>query len=159
MTISFALITQLRKVLFIIAGVAIVGLMITVIRFQPWQEFNVMTSHDAPSEDQNASWASTILQPESEEQFKSKVDVFSVTMPASTSAEQATMSPSGQLPENIRVVAVMRGAQNTVVVEDTSQSKTYFLTEKNPDGDFTLLSVDAQRAILMYQGQTIEVVF
>jgi hypothetical protein len=161
MSIPLAWLIQARKFIFFITVFSLAGLIFSVYQFKPWQDFVVDGGSVSVKEisDQFSSWADAVLNAQGEEPYKSHVDVFSTgaTMNGEAATSNAELTPTGQLPDHIKVVAVMRGAVATVVIEDTAKARTYFLEEKKTEGEFRLMSVNATRAILMYQGQTIEV--
>lgn len=159
MVISVSLLAQARKVIVILALLATMFFVFSLFRFKPWENSAIYKDDTNKNIDVTAfDWTDRILTAQDVQFFKSQIDVFSsLTAVSDASNNNVSLSPTGQLPENIKVVAVMRGAVSTVVLEDVAQTRTYFLEEKKAQGDFLLHSVDAERAIIAYQGQTIEV--
>ncbi len=70
--------------------------------------------------------------------------------------DSSAVSPTGQLPANLKVVGISLGGHPQVVLEDINMHQSYFIDE-TPNQGMSIKSVESNKILLNYQGQTIEI--
>ncbi len=150
-----------RRLLWLIVAAALACFVFNLIRFKPWQDTPLSLSIEqnsskvsAPTQAVNVS-----LKSQPEDNYKSQKDIFFSSGVAATAslATNVKSAPAGQLPAQFKVVGSLVSDSSTIIIEDTAQSKMYFLNQNKQEGDFKLVSVKQGRAVLIYRGQIVEV--
>ncbi len=70
--------------------------------------------------------------------------------------DSSAIFPTGQLPANLKVVGISLGGHPQVVLEDINMHQSYFIDE-TPNQGMSIKSVESDKILLNYQGQTIEI--
>ena len=65
--------------------------------------------------------------------------------------------PTGQLPDSLRVVGIVSGVHNQIVIEDSTAKETYFLNEGESKAGIMIKNFQSDKVIISYQGQDIAV--
>ena len=83
---------------------------------------------------------------------------YATSSTVEAAAGQEPVSVAAKLATNFKLVGVLRGVKNTVLVEDMANHKTLLVTAGQA-GDLTLEKIDGNQVTLRFQGQLVELMF
>ena len=81
-------------------------------------------------------------------------DIFSIDTTVSPSGAVEN-TPKGQLPDHLKVVAILIAHPSQIAVQDTLSNTTYFIDEYHPQDGIKIVKVDHDQMTINYQGQNI----